>query len=93
MGQGPLEVAHDDVGVGEVDHHLRVAQPLDGVVLVDRRHQLGVGGSLDGLADFLTNAPSGAKHSYPDHRVRLLDSPGAAKVAMSCVHLCIEALA
>ncbi|GIH91889.1 hypothetical protein Psi01_25190 [Planobispora siamensis] len=60
--------------MGEVDHHLGALQPLDRVVLVDRRDQLQVVGRLDGLAHFDTDAPAGAENSYPDHGPKAIPS-------------------
>ncbi|GII89848.1 hypothetical protein Ssi02_00790 [Sinosporangium siamense] len=53
--------------MGEVDHDLGTLERLDRVVLVDRRHELQIRGRLDGPAHLNPDAPSGAKHSYPDH--------------------------
>ncbi|GII60521.1 hypothetical protein Skr01_06060 [Sphaerisporangium krabiense] len=67
MLDAPLQVVHDHVGVGEVDHHLGRGQRLDGVAGVHRRDELHVLGRVDGLADFDTDAPAGAENSNPDH--------------------------
>ena len=62
------QVVHHHVGVGEVHDHLgaRPGELLDVVTGVDRGHQLGVGGRLDGPADLRADLAAGAQHADPD---------------------------
>jgi energy-coupling factor transport system ATP-binding protein len=63
-----LEVVHHDVGMGEVDDHLRVRgdEGVDRVVLVDGRHQLEVVGGLDRRAHLGAHLAAGTEHADPD---------------------------
>ena len=62
------QVVHHHVGVGEVHDHLgaRPGELLEVVAGVDRGHQLGVGGRLDGTADLRADLAAGAQHADPD---------------------------
>ena len=65
---GEPDVVHHDVGMGEVDEHLRpgvgdAEQPVPGV---DHRDQLQVGRRIDGPAHLLPHAAARAQHADAD---------------------------
>ncbi|GAA4581882.1 hypothetical protein GCM10023194_14610 [Planotetraspora phitsanulokensis] len=61
--------------MGEVDDHLRPRQSVEGVVLVDRTHQLHVLRRVHGLADFHTDAPASAQNSDLNHAPKAISAP------------------
>ena len=65
----PAKVIHDRAGMGEVNHHVAVAERIPRFALVDRGGHFHVRRSASRPAHFRAHAPPGAEHADLDHRL------------------------